>query len=193
VIGTAGSLFCWIKNCWNVNRDSGNSGWLACDDGSGELADFIHLDEHQGTLSLIHIKGASTSSPTRGISVGAYEVVVSQAIKNLRHLDRFYLAEGLRLGLERNIGRLVWYNGQITRRTAMLDALERVGASHRRQIVILQPHTRPDTLESIRRTPSHPQQLRLRQLDTLLLGTEASCRNLGATFTVIGDGTVFVH
>ena len=107
MIGTAGSLFCWIKNCWNVNRDSGNSGWLACDDGSGELADFIHLDEHQGTLSLIHIKGASTSSPTRGISVGAYEVVVSQAIKNLRHLDRFYLAEGLRLGLERNIGRLV--------------------------------------------------------------------------------------
>jgi hypothetical protein len=63
-------------------------GWLVCDDGSMELADFIHIDEATRTITLVHAKGSGSTSPTREVSVWDYEVVVSQAVKNLRHLHR---------------------------------------------------------------------------------------------------------
>jgi hypothetical protein len=69
------SLFGWVAHNYT-------DGWLICDDGPGEAADFLHI-ANDGTLSVIHVKGANSSTKKRGIAVGAYEVVASQAAKNL--------------------------------------------------------------------------------------------------------------
>src|SRR5204863_232813 len=64
--------------------------WLACNDGSREIADFIHLARPVGALArltLIHVKPSSSDSAARQISLGDYELVVSQAVKNLRFLE----------------------------------------------------------------------------------------------------------
>jgi len=82
-IGEAGepSLFTWV---WKHYK----KGWLWCDDRSGEIADFIHLDTDKSVLSLIHVKAAHSDSDKRDISVSAYEVVCAQALKNLRYTER---------------------------------------------------------------------------------------------------------
>src|SRR5262249_55562631 len=73
IIGTEDSLFSWVKNKWRSPDapPSAESGWLACDDGSMEIADFIHLDDQSNppVLSLIHVKGAKSCKPARDISV----------------------------------------------------------------------------------------------------------------------------
>src|SRR5207244_1030311 len=107
-IGETGetSLFSWV---WKRYKQ----GWLWCDDGSGEIADFIHLDSARTTLSLIHVKAAHSSSPGRGISVSAYEVVCAQALKNLRYTERAHLEEPLKekLKAEARVAR-GWRNGK---------------------------------------------------------------------------------
>lgn len=53
-----GSLFSWIqREC----RD----GWLICDDGAGEVADFLHLQE-DGTLRVIDVKPHTAAPPAAG-------------------------------------------------------------------------------------------------------------------------------
>src|SRR5690606_13184391 len=104
------SLFGYMVKRWGiVEGQPGPSGWLACDDGSMESADFIHLDGEGRTLSLIHVKGSGTASATRGISVTDYEIVVGQAIKNLRHLDRGLLIEKLEAGTDHQIATATWF------------------------------------------------------------------------------------
>lgn len=196
IIDHKDSLFCWVKNEYaNAAPEMNAVGWLACDDGSMELADFVYLDDSQSPplLSMIHVKGAGSNQPDRGISVSSYEVVVGQAVKNLRHLDRINMAIGLEAGLEKRIGELVWHNGVLDTRESMLRALSQIGANFRRQVVVLQPHvTRTKLLEIRRATGQNPPQphrdyARLRQLDTLLLAAESSCHDLGAEFVVYGQ------
>ncbi|MCW8831902.1 MAG: hypothetical protein OQK03_01105, partial [Colwellia sp.] len=97
-IGQEKSLFCWVKNCWSgdwleateFNTTEKAKGWLYCDDGSGEKADFIHLTQYKGMnlISLIHVKAAKSDSSKRRISVGAHDVVLNQGVKNLRYCLR---------------------------------------------------------------------------------------------------------
>ena len=44
--GDQRSLFCWVQNFWPfvAAETTADRGWLACDDGAMEIADFIHLD-----------------------------------------------------------------------------------------------------------------------------------------------------
>ena len=193
IIGTKNedSLFSWVKNNWH-NPDappSAGSGWLACDDGSMEIADFIHLDDQSNppVLSLIHVKGAKSRKASRDISVSAYEVVVGQAVKNVRFLDRIHLEEGLEAGLAHKIGKLVWHNGDLRTREDMLKALSKIGASFRRRVVVLQPQVTQKKLEEVRANPHHKDIGRLRQLNTLLHGAQASCRGVSAEFVVLGE------
>ncbi len=68
LIGKCKSIFCWVKNFWSSNWDSkdnfitsdANQGWLYCDDGSGEKADFIHFKDgtEEKLLTFIHVKAA---------------------------------------------------------------------------------------------------------------------------------------
>jgi hypothetical protein len=192
-IGNEASLFCWVKNEW-TNPDNALTpagGWLACDDGAMEIADFIHLDDtvDPPVLCLVHVKGANSKKETRGISVSSYEVVTGQAIKNLRFLDRLHLAGGLAQGLHKKIGQLVWHNQALNGRDEMVTALEQLQqkGSYRRKVVVLQPHVTKSKLEQVRKNPDHKDRGRLRQLDTLLLGAQASCHDLSADFAVFAD------
>jgi hypothetical protein len=81
------SLFGWVVRHFA-------KGWLTCDDGPGEIADFIHVD-HAGTLSLIHVKAALSSANKRTVAVSAYEVVAGQAVKNLCYLESERLIRAL--------------------------------------------------------------------------------------------------
>lgn len=201
-IGKRGSLFCWLRNHWPPAKIDGRwtdgkpHGWLACDDGAMEIADFIHLDDHADPpiLSLVHVKGAKSGKRERGISVSAYEVVVGQAVKNLRFLDRLHLAEGIRAGLGTKIGQLVWHDGAPTKREKMIEALGGIGASYRRRVIVLQPQVTESKVEEIRAAAANGgnhkgDAARLRQLDTLLHSAEATAHGLGAELVVVGDGT----
>lgn len=202
LIGTRGSLFCWLRNHWppaeigELWTDGAPRGWLACDDGAMEIADFIHLDNgaEPPILSLVHVKGAKSDKPGRGISVSAYEVVIGQSVKNLRFLDRLHLAEGIRAGLETKIGQLVWHDGAPATREGMIEALARIGSSYRRRVIVLQPQVTEKKVHEVRQAAADGgnhkgDAARLRQLDTLLLAAEATAHGLGAELVVVGDGT----
>jgi hypothetical protein len=51
----------------SVVRRFGN-GWLTCDDGPGEVADFVHVDP-AGVLTLVHVKAAHGDGHRRGVAV----------------------------------------------------------------------------------------------------------------------------
>ena len=185
--GRRQSLFDWMQHRW-PDPDP-QQGWLACDDGSMEIGDFIHLgDAHvPPRITLIHVKGAGSASPGRRISVSNYEVVSAQAVKHLRFLDHRRLVDGLSAGLGHNVAALAWHDGQPATRQAMIDALNAIGGSNiERRVVILQPHVRQATLEATRQPGAPAGDLaRVQQLDTLLHSDDASCRALGATLTVL--------
>lgn len=196
-IGKQDSLFCWVWNTWLAfDSQDGERGWLVCDDGSMEIADFIHLDDAATppVLSLVHVKGSHNSGRDRGISVSDYEVVVGQAVKNLRHLDRLLLAEGLEAGLDKKIGAVVRRAGGAKHdRRGMLRALDALGDDYARRVVIVQPRVTALAHRQAggerRAGKATGTASRLRQLDALLLGAEADCHELGAVLLVLGDGT----
>jgi hypothetical protein len=67
-LGMEGSLFSWLWANWPCGKfrnAKGLRGWLACDDGANEVADFIHLDEEEMAITLIHVKASGSSEPTR--------------------------------------------------------------------------------------------------------------------------------
>ncbi len=196
-IGRDKSLFSWVKTCWrsdlkeaNPNGRTANPapGWLASNDGSMEIADFIHLDVRAtpGILTLIHVKAANNNKANRPISVSAYEIVTSQAVKNLRHIDQELLAGNFVNQLDKRIREAVWHNGRKVDRERMLEALMKFNANYIRCVIILQPQTTRSSLAKAR-DGKRADQLRAKQLDTLLLAAQANCQSLGAEFYVIGD------
>lgn len=183
-IGAEDSLFCWTqRSCAKAGR------WLACDDGSGEIADFIEVDltTTPPTLRLHHLKGASNDTAGRPISVSDYEIVVAQAEKNLRSLDRELSATSLALGVGRKVGEAVWQDGTPSDRSKFVKALGQLGANYQREVLIVQPRLLQSSLTRARARPGTPDHARLRQLETLLLAAEASCRAFGARLRVVTD------
>lgn len=189
------SLFSWVRRCWKDRVGNTSTGWLASDDGAGEVADFIHLDESGPVplLSLIHIKASGSKDPSRGISVSEYEVVAAQAQKNLRFLNPGLLAETLDQRKHHEIAAATWRNGRKAKnqRTMMIKRLDGLGSNLDAQIVIVQPRT-------TRRSHSQAHGnaggsgnasdiARMRQLNALLLETQLACQAVGAEFKVIGS------
>ena len=190
------SLFGLVARHWpNLKERGEQTGWLVCDDGSMESADFIHLDDTSefAKLTLIHVKGSGSNRKERGISVSDYEVVVGQAVKNLRHVDRLLLKDKLERNGEGVLRSAVWYNGdRKENRNGIIRALEAVGSRIKKKVVILQPRVRRKEYEEVREMLSGVdgsvgKMHRLQQLDALLLSARANCLGLGATFEVIGD------
>jgi hypothetical protein len=185
-IGEAGepSLFTWV---WQHYKQ----GWLWCDDGSGEIADFIHLDPGKSTLSLIHVKAANSDSARRGISVSAYEIVCSQALKNLRYTERRELEQPLKEKLESTDANIVrgWHNGKALApgSTDFWSAIKKVRYSDLvRRVVIVQPHVRKSILPAnLSADTSAARQTRL--LNTLLHGIKADIDRYGVEFEVVVD------
>lgn len=192
-IGKKKSLFCWVWNTWPSPVEGGHRqrGWLACDDGAMEKADFIHFDDRTRPprLSLIHVKGSGSKKPDRGISVADYEVVTGQAVKNLRYLDPIILGQWQDPVGREQVGRLVWHDGRRSDRDRMLAALRKVGQRYDRRVVIVQPSVREGAYPGEGRKLKSGDLVRLRQLETLLVGAEAVCHGLGAELWVVGDGT----
>lgn len=187
--GKDDSLFCWVVNHKGHYPWSERLGWLASNDGSMEIADFIHVDPEDPALTLVHVKGANNDSDGRQVSASAYEVVVGQAIKNLRHLDHQLLGDGFLTYLSKNVKGAVWENGNFkgeAGRAPMQKAIETLGSQCKRQIVIVQPHVRKPVLDKAD-TSTPRNQLARKHLDTLLLQAQAACQSLGASFSVISD------
>ncbi len=177
------SLFGWV-----VKRLFPN-GWLASDDGSMEVADFIHVDPASQVLTLVHVKGSGSSKDDRTGSVSDYEIVVSQAIKNLRHLHMRSLHEVLTRGKGKQIGTAVWRDGKRQPdRTGFLAAVAKLPSSYQKVIVILQPRLTKREHDACK-ADAVPQAraMRMKQLNTLLLGARLSAMACGAEIRAIGQ------
>ncbi|WP_370948941.1 hypothetical protein AB5J62_15665 [Amycolatopsis sp. cg5] len=175
------SLFAWVVKTFD-------QGWLLCDDGAGEVADFLHLAE-DGTLTAIHVKAAGNLSADRRIAVTAFEEVVSQTVKNVRRLRTDEL-------LARFDGKLLetraaWHDGVRVAGAEFLDELRvRVPSDHTK-VIIVQPHLLETVHDSAREATRLGKVTRdsasLALLDDLLHRTRKSVVTLWADLTVIGS------
>jgi hypothetical protein len=135
------SLFGWLVTQFK-------NGWLVCDDGPDEVADFLHLD-HDGTLRAIHVKGAKSGSSRRRIAVKPFEEVVSQAMKNVRELENRTLLG--RLAKPRIAAPATWHDGsRVADRSGFLARLEKRTARNHTEVIIVQPHLRASAVEAAR-------------------------------------------
>ncbi len=174
------SLFTWIQRRYR-------SGWLWCDDGSGEIADFLHLSAARKCLTFIHAKAAHSSSDNRHIAVSAYEVVCAQALKNLRFLEKDELMQSIDHKI--NVDKIArcWKDGK--RLAVKSQEFKKALAAAKYQdldtrVVILQPHVRKSQLpkDLTARTRAGRQ---ARLLYTLLHAVDADIQRLGAELEVI--------
>lgn len=178
------SLFGWVVKQFT-------DGWLTCDDGPGEIADFVHVDP-AGVLSLIHVKAAHSDGSRRTVAVVPYQVVVGQAVKNLHFVTAPELL-GKRLA-DGAAGKASWSHGRrVTDRADLLEALELRDATAAARVVVVQPHV---SLPSYRRLAEqrdndHPSDdvLRLHLVESLLTGAALAVVGRGAQFMVIGSRT----
>jgi hypothetical protein len=179
------SLFAYVKE-----KLFNNVGWLASDDGSMEFADFVHIDPANHKVTLVHAKGSNKDDPDRGVSVSNYEVVVSQAVKNIRHLDRSTLATVLKAGHNKKIAGAVWFNGvKQSDRKKLIAFVETLSPDHEKHVIILQPQlTKKENKACVGDKPSATRDriIRMKQLDTLMLSARLSCGAVGAEFASIG-------
>jgi hypothetical protein len=178
------SLFNWIVHD-RPPEILPKGGWLACDDGSGERADFVHVDPSRRAVRLIHVKACHSSGT--GVSLLDFEQVVAQAVKNLRWLDMVELSTLMRTPSP-NVANLVWRpsgrcQGGVNPRKAFADALERLGNDYTRHIVVVQPALERKAWHAAGKKP-HPDAQDM--LSTLLCSARATCQGLNATFEVVG-------
>lgn len=129
--GNDNSLFSWVAAQFV-------DGYLTCDDGSGEIADFIYLS-NDGNVTLIHAKGAKSSLRNRRVAVSPYEVLVSQAEKNVKYLDRDILADRLKSSPVATPA--TWNFGvRVDDRSDLRLLLATLDSRIRFKVLIVQPH-----------------------------------------------------
>ena len=192
-IGQQNSLFCWVKNRWNsrwegvenFNTTEKPSGWLYCDDGAGEKADFIHIDEFnkKTIISLIHIKAANSNSTTRRVSVGAHDIVLSQAVKNLRYANRKNLIQDLTDRAINSQNKMCWHGNKLIQTHDFINILSTLKANPnniKTRVVVVQPHTLKSYYTRLQNSNIK------RQLDVLLVSSDNAIKSSGAEFHIIG-------
>ncbi|MER8606010.1 hypothetical protein NKH48_20100 [Mesorhizobium sp. M1233] len=183
------SLFAYVCEKMFLGPDGNPKGWLASDDGSMELADFIHIEPEAQVISLVHIKGSGSKAANREAAPADYEIVVSQAVKNIRHLDRRLLLHELTRGKAKKIGAAVWHDGvKQPNREGFLKAVEKLPASASKVLIVLQPRLTKSEIARCRAAAATPtRSMRIKQIDTLMLAARASALACGATFIGIAD------
>ena len=182
------SLFAYVVEQMFL-QDGKPHGWLASDDGSMELADFIHIDPDTKRISIVHVKASGVDKANRLAAPTDYEVVTAQAIKNLRYLDRRNLVEELKRGRGKKIGAAVWQDGiRQGNRDGFLSVAERLPANAPKTLIVLQPRmTFREHSRCWGNEASPNDALRVKQIDTLMLSARVSAMSCGATFIGIGD------
>jgi hypothetical protein len=172
------SLFSWVVSQF------GNRGYLTCDDGANEVADFVLLDDND-ELTLIHVKAAGSPNPARGISASKFEVVSSQAVKNLRYLDQQTLVDALE---NSPVPRpAVWLYGR--RETDRKDLLAHLRVRSPRapgRVMVVQPHITKEARTAALATPNSIDGRRLRLAETLLNGARGVTVASGSDLIVAG-------
>lgn len=154
------SLFKWVFKeglaQLGLSQPTPGACWLYCDDRSGEVADFIHLDTARASgvarITLFHVKGASAKKHgSRRISTSAYEVVVAQAMKNLRRMAWSELHKAIKKTVEENGADRTWDQPWSLGLTstqavadAMLAAIGAAGAKCEYEVIVVQPHVQKD-------------------------------------------------
>ncbi|CAM3617996.1 hypothetical protein [Vibrio aquimaris] len=191
-IGKENSLFCWVQKCWSgnwltpseFNTTEKPKGWLYCDDGAGEKADFIHYVQHDSlhVISLIHVKASKSNEISRKISVGAHDVVLNQAVKNLRYTARKVLVEDLKARHDNAAHKGCWHDGQIAKAKDFFNVLMDLKDNQhvKTRVVVVQPHTQESVYKN-----SVGSKIKT-QLDVLLVSAENAIRSSGADFHIIG-------
>ncbi|WP_217989662.1 hypothetical protein [Pseudoalteromonas sp. HM-SA03] len=191
-IGKEKSLFCWVEKCWCgnwLNADDFNTtekpkGWLYCDDGAGEKADFIHYVQHGSLhlISLIHVKASKSEKSSRKISVGAHDVVLNQAVKNLRYTARKTLLEDLKTRHGAASHKGCWLNGKTAKAEDFFHKLETLKDSKyiKTRVIVIQPHTQKSVYSA-----NNGNKIKT-QLDVLLISAENAIRSSGAEFFIVG-------
>lgn len=193
-IGKQHSLFCYVRN--NVaglissDQQPAASWWLLCDDGAGEIADFIALDTKSLLVVFIHVK-AWKDGKASTISVTPYSEVMAQAIKNLRSFDQDLLGREIQERTTDANNKLVWRaDGAKIDREKFVAKLDELRRGAKRHVLILQPriHRRAweKAVHAHRSAQEAGQVGRMRQLSALLSGTESIFQKLGATMAVLG-------
>lgn len=196
-IGVAGedSLFSWVYHALirgtkakrlSHLRMNTSTDWLMCDDGSGEISDFLHattLDSHHH-LTLIHVKAANSNKPSRLISVSAHDVVINQAIKNISSLNKANVVSALNARIPANSDKPTWsvQNGVIasTQASSFVNEISAWNAGRINfHVVIVQPHTLRSAFRNRGNTKQHS------QLCTLLNSASHQIAGLGGTLTVV--------
>ncbi len=173
------SLFSWV-----VAR-LGTDGWLTCDDGTGEIADFVRY-EGDGTVSFIHVKAASSANPNRPVNVTSFEIVTSQATKNLPYLNLATLTH--KLASPGTPSPACWYNGtRIPDRTEMIDYLNERPAHAPWRVILVQPQMTKRRHEQVAAVAQSIEKTRLQLLETMLNSARGTVTGLGAELEVIGS------
>lgn len=175
------SLFAWVVEQYP-------NGWLVCDDGAGEIADFLHLVD--GTLTAIHVKGAHNASPDRYVSVTAYQEVVGQAVKNLRLLTTESLVG--RFASPRIARPAAWFDGvRVSDLSGFVTELRARSTRCRTRVMIVQPHLLSSVHDAARAAAEADAPTRnsrsLALLDGLLRSARKSVISLWDDLTVIGS------
>lgn len=169
-------------------HDTFDTGWLASDDGSMELADFVHIDDATNLVTLIHAKGAGSAVPDRQVSASKYEIVTGQAVKNLRHLERRSLADALDAGRLHLIADAVWHNGvRQPDRAGLIARVLALPPNYLKRVVILQPQLTEAEHDACESGQAPPQRImKMKQLNTLMLAARLSANAVGADLEVWG-------
>jgi len=173
-----------------VIKTYGGQGILACDDGAMEVADFIHLDTVTGSLTLIHVKAAGGKKRKKPgdlpVSVSDYEIVASQAVKNVRHLETSHLLDRLKAGADHEMKRATWVDGvPVSDRSALFAALANRKSSAKCEVIILQPRLTQTEIDHCKQHPASKRGQQFKQLNALMLGTRQAIVSCGGTFTVL--------
>lgn len=173
------SLFSWVVRTFS-------DGYLTCDDGANEVADFVHLAPDD-KLTLIHVKAAGKAESHR-MATGAFELVAAQAEKNLRYLQVERLIPALQAS---PIKAAVWTDGdREADRTNMINALLERPEVAETQVIILQPHHHLDLhseLRGIALAGGQSRDLaRLHLVETLLNSARAAAVGMGSELLVWG-------
>lgn len=194
------SLFKWVFKDGLVqlglSQPAPGACWLYCDDGSGEIADFVHIELSNATtlipkITLIHVKGANSRNSSRRISAGAYELVIAQAMKNLRRMISKSMIPDLAASVRKHHVDRVWdqswsvgLTSSVTTGTAMLAALATISANCNYEVIVVQPHVLKSKylVGGVQNSSTASVQLR-----SLLYGGQLLAQAAGAKFRVISD------
>lgn len=172
------SLFGWVVRTFGPDR------YLNCDDGAGEIADFIAVDGGE-SVQLIHVKAAGRARGRR-VAVQPYEAATAQAEKNTRHARLGDVREAL---ATRPAGP-TWECGirDDASRADLLAFLAACDQGRPVDVVIVQPHvTRSAYLAA--RGASGSERARLRLLDWHLNATRRVVTAAAGDLVVYGDAS----